>query len=159
MALDKIKGRDLTISVQRTVNGSLKWIVVGCATDVSLDLDRESDEATCTASADAKEFEPGQYSWTMSPNLNVRQATDDATANPAETDATDNVTAENFMDLALSGEIVKVGVTIGPGAKRARYSGKAFVNKASYKGQNKGIATFATGLQGTGPLTKELTTV
>jgi hypothetical protein len=153
MALNKIYGRNVVLRVTRDVGGTPTKILVGCMTDISVDIDRDSEEATCTASADAKEFVPGQYGWTASPNLNVRQATG--------ADADTNVTAENFIDLTLSGEIIDIefdmGNTVagtGGVVDSARYAGQCFITKASLKGQQKGISTFGTSLQGTGPLVK-----
>jgi hypothetical protein len=153
MALNKIYGRNVVLRVTRDVSGTLTKILVGCITDMGIDIDRDSEEATCTASGEAKEFVPGQYGWTASPNLNVRQATG--------ADAATNVTAENFIDLTLSGEIIDVefdmGNTVagtGNAVDSARYAGQCFITKASLKGQQKGIATFATTLQGTGELVK-----
>lgn len=146
MALNKIYGRNVVLRVTRTVAGQPVKVLVGCMTDISLDIDRDSEEATCTASADAKEFVPGQYGWTAAPNLNVRQATD--------ADADTNVTAENLIDLILAGEILDIEFDAGNTADSAKYSGQCFLTKASLKGQQKGIATFGSSLQGTGPLTK-----
>jgi hypothetical protein len=146
MALNKIYGRNVVLRVSRTVSGTTTKVLVGCMTDISLDIDRDSEEATCTASADAKEFVPGQYGWTASPNLNVRQATG--------VDKDTNVTAEDIIDLVLDGDILDIEFDAGNTSDSAKYAGQCFITKASLKGQQKGIATFGTSLQGTGPLTK-----
>ncbi|TVT39634.1 hypothetical protein FNT36_18505 [Hymenobacter setariae] len=146
MSLTKIKGRDVLLTVTRDVGGVPTEIVVGCSNDISLDLDTESEEATCTASGAFKEFEPGQMSWTGANNLVVREA--------RLGDADDNVTAENFIDLQIAQAILNIKFSIGVGASAAKYKGQCFITKGSLKGQQKGLATFGTTLQGTGPLDK-----
>jgi len=157
MALTNIRGRDVKLAVEKTINSVATPVVIGCSTDMGLSINTESDEATCVASGNFKEYEPGQTDWTISASLNVRQATDDATANPPQTDATDNVTAENMVDLQLNQTMLKVSFTLGTGTGRARYSGSCFITKSDFKGQQKGLATYAVSLQGSGELVKSLT--
>ena len=148
MSLNKIKGRDVLLTVTKDVGGTPTEVVVGCAVDISLDLDTESDEATCTASGAFKEFEPGQMSWTGGATLNVREARD--------TDADENVTAENFIDLQIAQTMLNIKFTMGKGASAAKYKGQCFLNKGGLKGgsNQKGLASFGVGFQGTGPLDK-----
>ena len=158
MALTPVKGKDVGLAVQKTVANALKYVVVGCITDSTFDVDTETDEATCIASGQFKEFIGGQSGWTLGGTLNVRQATNDPSG-PGATDADDNVTAENLLDLQLAGTTVQVRYQIGSAAGSAWYSGLAIITKSSFKGQLKGVATYAISLQGTGPLTKSLAPV
>lgn len=160
MAIKPINGRDIGLAVQKDVAGTPTYIVVGCMTDTTFDVDTEAEEASCIASGVFKEFISGQSGFTLGGTLNVRQATDApaGTGTPAQTDATDNITAENLLDLQLAGTPVKVRYQIGVGTGSARYSGLALITKSSFKGQLKGVATHSVSLQGTGPLTKSLAT-
>ena len=158
MALKEIAGRDIGIAVQRTVNSTTSFVLVGCVTDSSLDVDTEADEATCTASGNWKEFIGGQSGFGISGTLNVRQATNDASGAGA-TDADTNVTAENLLDLQIAGTKVQVQYRIGSAAGSARYTGLGIITKSSFKGQQKGIATYAITIQGSGPLAKSLATI
>jgi predicted secreted protein len=155
MALTPVKGKDVGLAVQKTVANALKYVLVGCVTDSTFDVDTETDEATCIASGDFKEFIGGQTGWTMGGTLNVRQATNDATGAGA-TDADDNVTAENFLDMQLAGTMVQIRYQIGGAKGSAWYSGLAIITKSSFKGQLKGVASYSISLQGTGPLTKTI---
>lgn len=155
MALTPVKGKDVGLAIQKTVANALKYVVVGCITDSTFDVDTETDEATCIASGVFKEFIGGQSGWTLGGTLNVRQATNDPSGAGA-TDADNNVTAENLLDLQLAGTLVQVRYQIGSATGSAWYSGLAIITKSSFKGQLKGVATYAISLQGTGPLTKTL---
>lgn len=155
MALTPVKGKDVGLAVQKTVAGALKYVLVGCLTDSTFDVDTETDEATCVASGVFKEFIGGQSGWTMGGTLNVRQATNDPSG-PGSTDADENVTAENFLDLQLAGTTVQIRYQIGGDKGNAWYSGLAIITKSSFKGQLKGVATYAISLTGSGPLTKTL---
>ena len=155
MALKQIAGRDIGIAVQRTVNNTSSFVLVGCVTDSSFDVDTEADEATCTASGNWKEFIGGQSGFGLSGTLNVRQATNDVSG-PGATDADTNVTAENLLDLQIAGTPIQVQYRIGSAAGSARYAGLSIITKSSFKGQQKGIATYAITIQGSGPLAKTL---
>jgi predicted secreted protein len=155
MALNKINGRDIGLAVQKTVAAALKYVLVGCITDSTFDVDTEADEASCVASGQFKEFIGGQTGFTLGGTLNVRQATNDPSG-PGATDADNNVTAENLLDLQLAGALVQVRYQIGSATGSAWYSGLALITKSSFKGQLKGVATYAISLQGTGPLAKTL---
>ena len=155
MALNPVKGKDVGLAVQKMVAAALKYVLVGCVTDSTFDVDTETDEATCIASGVFKEFIGGQTSWTMGGTLNVRQATNDPSGDGVA-DADNNVTAENFLDMQLVGTLVQIRYQIGGAKGSAWYSGLAIITKSSFKGQLKGVATYAISLQGTGPLTKTL---
>jgi len=149
MALDKIQGRDIGIAVQKTVGGSPTFVLVGCVTDSTFDVDTETDEATCQASGKFKEYIGGQTGFTLGGTLNVRQATG------ADADA--NVTAENLLDIQLGdSNVVQVRYRLGSKTGSAWYTGEGIITKSSFKGQLKGIATYAFNVQGSGPLTKTL---
>jgi hypothetical protein len=156
MAKSNIRGRDVAFAVEKT-EGSGTFARVGCIGDIGLKITTESDEVTCSDSTDFKEFEPGQISFDGNGNLTMRQLTDDATANPAQTDATDGVSAENFIDWQLAGRKLKLRFTLGKGSKAARYEATFFITSSDLKAQLKGAATYAVGLQGTGAMTKTLT--
>jgi predicted secreted protein len=147
MALDKVQGRDIGIAVQKNPDG--EFILAGCVTDSTFDVDTETDEATCIASGKFKEFIGGQTGFSLGGTLNVRQATED--------DVDDNVTAENLLDIQLSdNNVVQVRYRIGSKKGSAWYTGEGIITKSSFKGQLKGIATYAISIQGSGPLTKSL---
>jgi predicted secreted protein len=156
MALDKVQGRDVGIAIQKTINAALVFALIGCLTDSTFDVDTETDEATCIASGQFKEFIGGQTGWSLGGTLNVRQATNDASGDGA-TDADDNVTAENLLDIQLSqNNEVQVRYRIGSKKGSAWYTGTGIITKSSFKGQLKGIATYAISIQGSGPLVKTL---
>ncbi len=146
MALDKIQGRDIGIAVEKDVNGTPTFVLVGCVTDSTFDVDTEMDEATCIASGQFKEFIGGQTGFTLGGTLNVRQATG------ADKDA--NVTAEDLLDIQLDNQMVQVRYRIGSKTGSAWYTGSALISKSSFKGQLKGIATYSVTMQGSGPLVK-----
>jgi hypothetical protein len=155
MALNPIAGRDIGVAIEKIINGAPKEVLMGCVTDSSFDVDTETDEATCKASGKFKEFIGGQTGFTLGGTLNVRQATNDA-GGPGATDADDNVTAENMLDMQLEGSQIKIIYRIGSETGSAWYSGAGIITKSSFKGQLKGIATYAFSVQGTGPLAKTL---
>lgn len=136
-----IKGRDVALFVQKTVAGALKYVRVNCVGDVSLDIDTEVDEATCSASGVWKDFVPGQNSWTAGANLTARSIT--------AADADDNVSVGEFTALQIAQTPVLIRFTLDDDN---RYEGKAIITKNSFKGQLKGAATGAISLQGTGEL-------
>ena len=156
MALKPIAGRDIGIAVQKTINGVPTWVVIGCVTDSTFDVDTETDEATCIASGKFKEYIGGQTGFTLGGTLNVRQATNDPSGAGA-TDADNNVTAENLLDIQLGdSNVIQVRYRIGSATGSAWYTGAGIITKSSFKDQLKGVATYAISLQGTGPLTKTL---
>ena len=155
MAKTNIKGQDVGLFAEKTA-GSGTFTRIKCVGDVSLDIDTESDEATCVDSGNFKEFEPGQTSWSGSANLTARQLTDDSTTTPAQTDATDGVSLENLIDYQIQGRKLLMRFTLGTGVGSARYGGNIFITKSGIKGQLKGVATGSISFQGTGELTKTL---
>lgn len=156
MALTPIAGRDVGVAVQKTVNGSTSFVLVGCVTDSTFDVDTETDEATCIASGQFKEFIGGQTGWSMGGTLNVRQATNDASG-PGATDADTNVTAENLLDIQLGqNNTIQIRYRIGSAKGSAWYTGTGIITKSSFKGQLKGVATYSLSVQGSGPLVKTL---
>lgn len=155
MAKFVVKGRNVAFMVEKAA-GSDTYTRVGCVGDISLTITTESDEVTCSDSTDFKEFEPGQISFDANANLTLRQLTDDATATPAQTDATDGVSTENFIDWQLAGRKLKLRFDLGVGSGSARYGALFFITKGDLKAQLKGAATYGVGLQGTGPMTKTI---
>ena len=156
MAKTNIKGQDVGLFIEKTP-GSGTYARIMCVGDVSLDIDTESDEASCVDSGNFKQFIPGQNSWSGSASLTARQLTDDATAQPAQTDATDGVSLENLIDYQLAGRNILMRFTLGLGVGSARYGGNIFITKSGIKGQLKGVATGSISFQGTGELAKTLT--
>ena len=161
MAKSVVNGRDVAFAVEKTA-GSGVYTRVGCVGDVSLSINTDSDEVTCSDSQNWKEFAPGQMHFDGSGNLTVRQLTNapagaDPVANPAQTDATDGVSVENFIDYQIAGRKIKMRVTLGTGSGAARYEGLVFITKSDLKAQIKGAATYAVSFQGTGELAKTLT--
>jgi hypothetical protein len=147
MALDKIEGRDVGVSVEKDVQGTPTDVLIGCITDSTFDVDTETDEATCQASGQFKEYIGGQTGWTMGGTLNVRQATG--------ADKDTNVTAEDLLDIQLStNNVIKIRYRLGSKTGSAWYTGEGIITKSSFKGQLKGIATYALSVQGSGPLVK-----
>ena len=161
MAILNISGRDIGLAIQKMVGGTPTFVTIGCMTDASFDVDTEAEEATCIASGVFKEFVGGQIGFSLGGTLNVRQATDTAAvtgppAIPAATDATNNITAENLLDLQLARTPVQVLYQIGSAVGSARYTGSAIITKSSFKGQTQGVATYSISLQGSGPLVKSV---
>jgi hypothetical protein len=148
MALLPVAGRDVGIAVEKLVANALKFVLVGCVTDSTFDVDTETDEATCIASGKFKEYIGGQTGFSLGGTLNVRQATED--------DVDENVTAENLLDLQLEGKLIQVRYRLGTVAGSAWYTGAGLITKSSFKGQLKGIATYSISVTGSGPLTKTL---
>ncbi|MGY3091082.1 putative secreted protein [Hymenobacter sp. UYAg731] len=157
MSLNPIKGRDIGLAVQKTVGSTPTYVVVGCVTDASFDVDTEADEATCWASGKWKEYIGGQNGFSLSGTLNVRQAINDTTGT-GMSDADNNVTAENLLDLQIADDPqpIQIQYRIGSATGSARYAGLGIITKSSFKGQLKGIATYSISVQGTGPLAKTL---
>jgi len=149
MALDKVQGRDVGVAVEKEVNGSPEFVLVGCVTDSTFDVDTETDEATCIASGQFKEFIGGQTGWTMGGTLNVRHA--------SGVDVDANVTAEDLLDIQLSqNNVIQIRYRLGSKTGSAWYTGEGIITKSSFKGQLKGIATYSLSVQGSGPLVKTL---
>jgi hypothetical protein len=160
MSKNVIKGRDVAFAVEKT-EGSGTYSRVGCVGDIGLKITTESDEVTCSDSTNFKEFEPGMISFDASGNLTVRQLTDVPAGQggtpAAQTDATDGVSTENFVDWHLAGRKMKLRFTLGTGSGAARYEALFFITSSDLKAQLKGAATYAVALQGTGAMTKTLT--
>ena len=119
MAKTNIKGQDVGLFVEKTA-GSGTFVRIKCVGDVSLDIDTDSDEATCIDSGNFKEFEAGQISWAGSANLTARQLTDTPAvtgppAVPAQNDATDGVSLENLIDYQLGSRKLLMRFTLGTG--------------------------------------------
>ena len=106
----------------------------------------------------------GGSTLTLSPSfggggtLNQRRLTDKAAAGsiPAETDATDGVSAENLLDYQIAGRKIRVGFSLGVGPGAARYRGRIILTKHSIKGALTGAATASISFQGTGALAKSI---
>lgn len=155
MAKTVVKGKDLGLYVEKTA-GSGTYTRIMCVGSVGLTITTESDDVDCVDSGDWAESEPGQHSFDGSGDLTVRQLTDDSTANPAETDATDGVSAENLIDYQIAKRKILMRVTLGTGTGAARYGGLIYLTKSDLKGQTKGNATGSFAFKGTGPLSKTL---
>ena len=160
MAKSIVKGRDVAFAVEKTA-GSGTYTRVMCVGDIGLKVSTEADEVTCHDSTDFKEFEPGLMSFDASGTLTVRQLTDVAAGTggvpPAQTDATDGVNSENFLDWQLGSRKLKLRFTLGSGSGAARYEALFFVKDSDLKAQIKGAASYAVSFQGTGQLTKTFT--
>jgi hypothetical protein len=154
MAKTNIKGRDVALFFEKPA-GSGTYVRIQCATSVSLDLTTDETEVSCVESGNFKEFEPGDNSWSGSLEGGIRQITNDATG-PGSTDATDNISSENLIDLQLAGAIMKIRFTLGLGAGSVRYEGKAFFTSNGIKGDRASAGALSTSFRGTGPLTKTL---
>ncbi|MBH8558994.1 phage tail protein [Hymenobacter negativus] len=159
MAKSNIRGRNVAMMVEKA-EGSNTFVRVGCIGDLGLSITTESDEVTCSDSTDFKEFEPGQISFDANGNLTVRQLTDMPAGNggttAAQTDATDGVSTENFIDWQLQGRKLKLRFDLGQGSGSARYEAQFFITKGDLKAQLKGAATYAVALQGTGKMDKTI---
>ena len=155
MAKTVVKGKDVGLYVEKTA-GSGTFTRIGCVGSVSLTITTEMDEVDCVDSGDWKEVVAGQHSFEGSADLTARQLTDDATATPAETDASDGVSLENLIDYQIAKRKILMRVTLGTGVGAARYGGYVYINKSDIKGANKGNASGSVGLTGTGPLNKTL---
>ena len=163
MALETIKGSKVGLYVQKT-DGSQIWTRVLCASSISIEVSTAVLETDCQDADDANgnfaSSEPGQISWTASSDMTVRQATDKPAGAggtpPAETDATDNVTAENMLDYQLAGRKFQIRYQLGQGIGAAQYSGMVWISKNGFSGDNKSNAKNNVSFQGTGPLIKTL---
>jgi hypothetical protein len=123
----------------------LNGVMVGCATDVELNITRATDETTCIDSGDFDEFEPGSINWNMSLSGTSRlYTTPDATTNVGYVDLTDFLLAGTILD-AVAGS-VDDGDTV--------YTGKCWVSNISQKGTSKAAGTYSCSLQGTGVIAK-----
>ena len=151
MAITNIKGRDMGLYIKR----GAEHIRIGCSDSISLKVDTEEVETSCVASGNFKEFEPGDISWSLDVDGAIRQATD-AAGPPAQTDATDNVTAESLLDYQLAGTILVARFSLGIGVGTARYEGNVFPTSNSLSGSRKEAGKFSTSLRGSGPLTKTI---
>jgi hypothetical protein len=162
MALTPIKGNKVGLYVQKT-DGSQTWTRVLCASSINIEVTTEVLETDCQdadgADGNFASSEPGQISWTASSDMTVRQATDDSTTTPPQTDATDNVTAENMLDYQLAGRKFQIRYQVGQGKGAAQYSGMVWITKNGFSSDNKTNAKNAVSFQGTGPLIKSLATV
>jgi hypothetical protein len=123
----------------------LNGVMVGCATDVELNITRAEDETTCIDSGDFDEFEPGSINWNVSVSGTSRLYTaPDATTNVGYINLTDHLLAGTILD-AVAGS-VDDGDDV--------YTGKCWVSNINQKGSNKASGTYSCSLRGTGPLTK-----
>ncbi len=145
MAITNIKGRDVALYLEKSPG---TYVRMKCASSVNLNITTEETEVSCVESGNFKEFEPGDTSWDGSLDGGVRQAT--------STDAADNITAENLIDMQLAGTTFLVRFTLGTGTGAARYGGKVFITSNGTTGDRASAAALSTSFRGTGPLTKSL---
>lgn len=152
MAILPIKGKKMGLYFEKPA-GSGTYEQIGCADEVSLEVNTEEVETSCVDSGDFKEFEGGDIDWTISVSGGIRQATNSPTGN---TDADDNITAENLLDLQLAGAKLLVRFSLGEGAGTVRYGGNVLITSNSLTGARKDAGKFSTKLRGTGALAKTI---
>lgn len=145
---ETIAGRNVGLYVEK-VAGSGQFTRILCANSLNFEVTTESIESDCVDSAEFGESEPGKITWTAGGDMTVRQATDDATANPAETDATDNITAENLLDYQLAGRKLQLRYQLGTKAKSPRYAGMCFITKNGFSSDNKSNGKNSVAFQST----------
>lgn len=148
MAITNIKGRDIGIYIKK----GIVYTRVGCADSASLKVNTEEVETSCVATGNFKDFEPGDIDWTLDVDGATRQATDV----DDDTDATDNVTSENFLDYQLAGTILVARFSLGEGTGTARYEGNCFVTSTSLTGSRKESGKFSVSLRGKAALAKSI---
>ena len=160
-----IKGYNVGLYVDKP-DGTSKRVL--CANSITFEISTESVQTDCQDAATADgayaTSEPGQISWTAGTEMTVRQATNVAAvvgppAIPAQTDATDNVTAENMLDYQLAGRKFTLRYQLGKEIGSAVYSGQVYITKNGFSGANKDNVKASVAFQGTGPLTKTLSTI
>lgn len=138
MAVKVLKGKDVGIYFGE--------ILVACAADVSISINREEIETTCRASGDFKEFTQGDIDWNGSVSGGQRVAT--------AGDAATNFTYENLVDGTLAGTVytLKFGTAA---AGDPVYSGQVFFTSAELSA-SRSDATFSGSFRGTGDLVKSI---
>lgn len=143
MAKNLIKGRDVALYLEKDVSGVATYVRVNCVADLSLSLDTEADEATCSDSGKWKEFVLGQNSWAGSLNAVARTITG--------ADADTNISLKELVKIQIDQTPLLMRFSLDDNTKD-RYSGTILLTKADIKGQLKGPATGAITFQGTGEL-------
>lgn len=133
-----VNGRLLLFEVNTT--GST-YVAVGCATECSMSIDRETRETTCAQSGDYRSFLSGLITATGS--FSGLMALDET-----------NVGFEDFYDYLTAGTAKTVKLTTGESGD-TEWSGSAlFTNISIQSGQNGQNVTFSGNLQFTGTISK-----
>lgn len=123
---------------------SIDGIVFGCARTVSFGASREDVDATCTASAGAKETRPGQKSYTLSATSLSRVTTG--------TDVATNVTAKEIETMFEDGTVFDFEFgTDTTGATKKQ--GTAYVRSYEISGGSTAEPEFSVEFAVTGPVT------
>lgn len=164
MALSVIKGRN--VGLYLAVPGPTPtYKRIRCANSISFEVTTEAVDTDCQDEDDDSNgnfasSEPGQISWTAKSDMTTRLATDVAAGTggnpPAETDATDNITAENLLDAQLAGSKFLIRYQLGTAVGSPRYQGTVYITGSSFSSDNKTNGKDSVSFQGTGPLGKTL---
>lgn len=154
MAKENIKGRNVALYLEKPA-GSGTFVRYACADSVSLSVNTEEVEVTADCddledetSVSFKDYEDGDIDWSGSISGNVRRITG--------TDAATNLSAEEIMDMQLSGTKLKLRFSLGTTEGAARYDGMIFFTSNQLTGERASAATFSANFRGKGKLTKSL---
>jgi hypothetical protein len=120
-------------------------VAIGCATDVSINVDVDTVEASCKDSEGWTESVPGDKSWTADISAIKRIFTDP--------DDDTNVSSTQIFDSIVDGDTLVLAFGTGV-TGHTRYTGTAWVNNWGESAGNSGAATWSASFKGTGPLSK-----
>lgn len=156
MAKTNLKGRQVALYLEKPA-ASGTYVRFLCADNVSLAVNTEEIEVTadCEDNEDEnavsfRDYEPGAIDASGSISGNIRRIDG--------TDAAANLTAEELMDLQLSGAILLMRFSLGTAVGAARYSGRIFFTQNTLTAELASAATFSANFRVKGILTKSLIT-
>jgi hypothetical protein len=123
---------------------------LGCTTDFSMDINRETIDKTCMESALAKEYMSGRYDWKVSfSGMLPKSTTIDAGKQSFENLLTKMLTSTSDPS---------VYVHILPNVSTNSYwKGVGLLRTMNYSGSGESMVTYTGEIQGTGILTKYTT--
>jgi hypothetical protein len=136
MAVTIIHGKDASLYLDNTL--------VGCADEISIQMEAELDEATCKSSGGAKEFVAGATSWSGSLSGVYRIFTG--------TDVAANISAKNLFDKIKSGTKLALRFESDGATGDNVWAGDVLLTSWGLSAPNSGKSTFSADFQGTGEL-------
>lgn len=136
MAVTVISGKDVFLYI-----GS---VLIGCATDVSINVSSEFVDASCKSSAGWNEGKPGMKSWTFSVSGIKRIYTDP--------DDDTNYSSEQLFAAITAGTLltIKYGTST---TGHTQYTGTGYLTSWEESAGTDGAATYSAEGTGTGALT------
>lgn len=137
----EIAGKDMFLYIQK----GGEYVLVGCATDSSINVSTATLSAACKSSGGWSESTPGQKSWTASLSgvYKIYEGSEIA----------DNYSATELFDAIVAG--TKIALRFGtPEEGDTQFAGEGYITSWDLTGSAEDFSTYSVEVTGSGPLTK-----